>query len=252
MPERKNSSATTTAERDAGGFAAAARRAGQMEYDWNFAIVWDYRAVLLRGLLYTVMLAAITIVTSMILGLALALLRGSKIPFVYPVISTMISVVRAVPVLVLLVWMYYCLPIITGLKLEGFTTVVIALSIYSSAFFAEIFRGGIQSIDRGHIEAAQSVGMTRGQVFQRIVAPLAFQRIFPPLVNQCILVLKNTTLAGYVAVPELLYLGQQVSVRTFRPLELLTVVAVLFVVTIVPLTLAAEYFEKKYREKYFR
>ena len=223
-----------------------------MQYEWNFSVVWDYRAVLLAGLLHTVVLAMITIIASMILGLMLALVRNSKIPHVYPTISAFISVVRAVPVLVLLVWMYYCLPIITGLKLDGYTTVIIALSIYSSAFFAEIFRGGIQSIDRGYVEAAHSVGMTRRQTFQRIIAPLAFQRIFPPLVNQCILVLKNTTLAGYVAVPELLYLGQQVSIRTFRPLELLTAVAILFVVTIVPLTLAAEYFEKKFHEKYFR
>ena len=223
-----------------------------MEYDWNFAIIWDYRQVLLRGLMNTVVLAFVTIIASMILGLGLALLRSSRVPLIYPVISTFISVVRAVPVLVLLVWMYYCLPIITGLKLDGYTTVTIALSIYSAAFFSEIFRGGIQSIDRGHVEAAQSVGMTRGQGFKRIVGPLAFQRIFPPLVNQCILVLKNSTLAGYVAVTDLLYLGQQISVRTFRPLELLTVVAALFILTIVPLTLAAEYFEKKYHNKYFR
>jgi polar amino acid transport system permease protein len=223
-----------------------------MEYDWNFWIIWDYRAVLLKGLMHTVILAVITIFASMFLGLVLALLRGSRTRILYPAISTFISIVRAVPVLVLLVWMYYCLPIITGIKMDGYATVVIALSIYSSAFFSEIFRGGIQSIDRGYIEAAHSVGMTRAQTFRRIVGPLAFQRIFPPLVNQCVLVLKNTTLAGYVAVPEILYLGQQVSVRTFRPLELLTVVAVLFVVTIVPLTLAAEYFEKKYHNKYFR
>ncbi|SDJ53301.1 amino acid ABC transporter permease [Salipiger marinus] len=223
-----------------------------MEYDWNFAIVWDYRMVLLRGLGQTVLLAGITIVLSTILGLVLATLRDSRIPLVYPVLSTFVSVVRAVPVLVLLVWMYYCLPILTGLKMNGFTTVTIALSIYSAAFYSEIFRGGIRSIDRGMIEAGQSVGMTRGQVFQRIVGPLAFQRIFPPFVNQCILVLKNTTLAGYVAVPELLYLGQQISVRTFRPLELLTAVAVLFIVTIVPLTLLAEHIEKTFHNKYYR
>ncbi|UIN35039.1 amino acid ABC transporter permease [Methylobacterium oryzae] len=223
-----------------------------MDYEWNFSVVWDYQAVLLNGLLHTVALAIVTIIASMILGLFLTLLRMSRMPFVHPAISMIISIVRAVPVLVLLVWMYYCLPIVTGWRPNGYTTVVIALSIYSSAFFAEIFRSGIRSIDRGHIEAAQSVGMTRGQTFRRIVAPLALQRIFPPLVSQCILVLKNTTLAGYVAVPELLYVGQQISVRTFRPLELLTVVAVLYVITIVPLTLIAEYFEKKFHESYFR
>jgi len=223
-----------------------------MDYEWNFQVIWEYRDVLMSGLIHTIFLAVITIAVSMILGLGLALLRGAKTTAIYTVVSTLIQLVRAVPVLVLLVWMYYCLPIVTGLKLDPYTTVITALSIYSSAFFAEIFRGGIQSIDRGHVEAAYSVGMTRAQVFKRIVGPLAFQRIFPPLVNQCILVLKNTTLAGYVAVPELLYLGSQVSVRTFRPLELLTVVAILFIVTIVPLTFSAEYLEKRYHNRYYR
>lgn len=223
-----------------------------MKYDWDFSVVWEYREVLLTGFLHTLFLAAVTIVASMALGLLLALLRNSRVIFLYKSVSIFIQTVRAVPVLVLLVWMYYCLPIITGLKFDGYTTVIVALSIYSASFYAEIFRSGIQSIEKGHIEAAHSVGMKGGQVFKRIVAPLAFQRVFPPLVSQCVLVLKNTTLAGYVAVPELLYLGQQISVRTFRPLELLTTVAVIFILTIVPLTYAAEQLEKKYLNKFYR
>lgn len=223
-----------------------------MTFEWDFSIIWDYRHLLVQGLMMTIVLAMITIALSMIVGLFMALLRDSKILFVDGILSVFVSIVRAVPILVLIVWMYYCLPIITGLKLNGYTTVIIALTIYSAAFYSEIFRGGIRSIDRGLIEAGEAVGMTRAQVFRRIVGPLAFQRIFPPLVNQCILVLKNTTLAGYVAVPELLYLGQQISVRTFRPLELLTVVAGLFILTIVPLTLIAERIEKSYHNKYYR
>jgi polar amino acid transport system permease protein len=150
-----------------------------------------------------------------------------------------------------LVWIYYCMPILTGLSLSGFYTAVLALSLYSAAFYSEIFRAGFQSIEKGHIEASLSVGMTRGQILRRITGPLAFQRIFPPLVSQCVLVIKNTSLAGYIAVAEILYQGQQVSIRTFRPLEVLTIVAIIFLIIILPLTLIANKLEAKYRKKYF-
>lgn len=220
-------------------------------YEWDFSVVFEYRDVFLRAIGTTLTLAIMTIICGMILGLILYLLRTSSWRPVYGIITAIVEVLRAVPPLVLLVWIYYCMPILTGLSLSGFQTGVLALSLYSSAFYSEIFRAGFQSIEKGQIEAGFSVGMSRTQILRRITGPLAFQRIFPPLVSQCVLVIKNTSLAGYIAVAEILYQGQQVSIRTFRPLEVLTIVAAIFLAIILPLTFLANRMEAKYRRKYF-
>jgi polar amino acid transport system permease protein len=220
-------------------------------YEWNFAVVLEYREVFLRAIGLTLTLAVTTILCGMALGLALYLLRANAWRVVSGLMAAIVEVLRAVPPLVLLVWIYYCMPILTGLSLTGFQTAVLALSLYSSAFYSEIFRAGFQSIEKGQIEAGFSVGMTRFQILHRITGPLAFQRIFPPLVSQCVLVIKNTSLAGYIAVAEILYQGQQISIRTFRPLEVLTIVALIFLAVILPLTLFANVMEAKYRKKYF-
>lgn len=220
-------------------------------YEWDFSVVFEYRDVFLRAIGTTLTLAIMTIICGMILGLILYLLRTSSWRPVYGIITAIVEVLRAVPPLVLLVWIYYCMPILTGLSLSGFQTGVLALSLYSSAFYSEIFRAGFQSIEKGQIEAGFSVGMSRTQILRRITGPLAFQRIFPPLVSQCVLVIKNTSLAGYIAVAEILYQGQQVSIRTFRPLEVLTIVAAIFLAIILPLTFLANRMEAKYRRRYF-
>jgi polar amino acid transport system permease protein len=130
-------------------------------------------------------------------------------------------------------------------------TVVIALSLYTSVFFAEIFRAGLQSVDRGQIEAAQAIGMGRYDILRRIAGPVAFIRILPPFVSQCVLTIKSTALAGYVAVGELLYQGQRISIHTFRPLEVLTAVALIFAAIILPLTLLAGRLDSRIQKKYF-
>ena len=223
----------------------------QSAYEWDFAVVLQYREVFLRAIGTTLTLAITIVICGMVLGLVLYLIRVNSWRPIYYLVTTVIEVLRAVPTLVLLVWIYFCMPILTGLSLNGFQTGVLALSLYSAAFYSEIFRAGFQSIDKGQIEAAYSVGMTRSQILRRITGPLAFQRIFPPLVSQCVLVIKNTSLAGYIAVAEILYQGQQISIRTFRPLEVLTVVALIFLAIILPLTFLANVLESKYRKKYF-
>lgn len=223
----------------------------QSAYEWDFAVVLQYREVFLRAIGTTLTLAITIVICGMVLGLVLYLIRVNSWRPVYYLVTTVIEILRAVPPLVLLVWIYYCMPILTGLSLNGFQTGVLALSLYSAAFYSEIFRAGFQSIDKGQVEAAYSVGMTRSQILRRITGPLAFQRIFPPLVSQCVLVIKNTSLAGYIAVADILYQGQQISIRTFRPLEVLTVVALIFLAIILPLTFLANVLESKYRKKYF-
>lgn len=223
----------------------------QPAYEWKFSVLLEYREVFLRAIGMTITLALTVILCGMAIGLVLYFVRANSWRAVNLAVTAVVEVLRAVPPLVLLVWIYYCLPILTGLSFSGFQTAVIALSLYSAAFYSEIFRAGFQSIEKGQVEAGYSVGMTRLQILRRITGPLAFQRVFPPLVSQCVLVVKNTSLAGYIAVAEILYQGQQVSMRTFRPLEVLTIVALIFLLIILPLTAIANAMEAKYRRKYF-
>jgi polar amino acid transport system permease protein len=219
-------------------------------YQWDFSILGQYREVLAVAVETTLEIALATVVLGALLGLLLALLRMSRLALLRYPANAFIQVVRAVPPLVLIVWFYYCLPILTGWSPAAFETAVVALSLYSASFYAEIFRAGLQSIERGYIEAGLSVGMTRWQVFRRISGPLALQNIFPPLVGQCVLVVKNTSLVGYIAVADILYQGQQISIQTFRPLEVLTVIAAMFLAIILPITALANFLEARLRVKY--
>lgn len=221
-----------------------------MSYQWDFASILRFRGLFLQAIGTTVWLSISVVVVGVLLGLLLTAIRRSSIPILPWIVIGFVEVLRAVPPLVLLVWVYYCMPILLGFGLTNYQTTVLALALYSSAFYAEIFRAGAQSIDKGLIEAGQSVGMTRTQVLTRIVGPLAFQRVLPPFVSQCILVIKNTSLGGYIAVQELLYQGQRVSIEIFRPLEVLTMVALIYIAMIVPLSALANRYEKSTRKRY--
>lgn len=218
-----------------------------MEYDWDFSVLWKYHSVIEGAVLTTLRIALQTAFFGIILGFVFALLRLGRIPIISHLTVIAIEGLRSVPPLVLLVWLYYCLPILIGLELGAIATVTVALSLYGAAFFAEIFRAGLQSIDRVYVEAGLSVGMSKLQILRRISAPLAFRQVLPPLVSQCVLVVKNTSLAGYVAVADILYQGQQIGLRTFRPLEVLTIVALIYLAIIIPLTQAANLFERHLR-----
>jgi polar amino acid transport system permease protein len=221
-------------------------------YQWDFQILWQYRALFLDALGTTVYLAVATIVTGVLLGALLVALRRTGIAPLVWVTTVIVELVRAVPPLVLLVWFYYCMPIVLGVSMSAGWTTIFALALYSAAFYAEIFRAGLQSVDVGHNEAGLAVGMSRRQIFTRITGPLAFQKIFAPFISQCVLVVKNTSLAGYIAVSDILYVGQRVSNATFRPIEVLSVVALVYVAIIVPLSALAGVIEKRARAKYLR
>lgn len=216
-----------------------------LSYQWDFSAVARYQHLFVNALGVTLWLSVLIVAFGVVLGLALAMIRRSRWFAVRALAVAFIDVVRAVPPLVLLVWIYYCLPILVGAKLSAFNTTVVALSLYSAAFYAEIIRAGFQSVDRGHIEAGLTVGMGRTQIMTRIVGPLAFQKILPPFVSQCILVIKNTSLGSYVAVQEILYMGQRISSETFRPIEVLTTVALLYIVIIIPATYAISAYERR-------
>jgi polar amino acid transport system permease protein len=221
-------------------------------YQWDFGVVVQFSDILATAVGVTFKLMVLVIVVAVPFGLLLALLRmGRLAPFRYSAVAV-VEVTRAVPPLVWVVWFYYCLPILTGVSFSAITTVVVALALYTGVFFAEIFRAGLQSVDRGAIEAAYAGGMSSFQVLRRITGPIAFLRVFPPFTSQCVLVMKQTSLGSFVAIPELVYEGQRLSIHTFRPMEVLTTIAFCYAMIIVPSTLAANWMDSKIQAKYFR
>lgn len=223
-----------------------------MTYQWDFSLFYQYRSLMLNAALVTFQLVALSVVLGILVGLALAPLRMAERRLLRYPATAVIEVVRSVPPLVLVVWSYYCLPILTGLALPAFWTCVIAIALYSGVFYAEIFRAGVQAVDRGLVEAGLSVGMRPTTVMIRITGPLAFLRVLPPFTSQCVMAIKNSVLGSYIAVGEILYEGQRLSIHTFRPLEVLTLVAAFFVAVILPLTLTAGAIERRIFLKYFR
>lgn len=206
-------------------------------YQWDFSFIWSYRWLFVDGLGVTLGFTVATIVLGLLVGLFAALARMSPFAPVRWPVQGVIEVFRCTPVLVQLVWFYYALPILAGIELSATTAAVMALSFYGGSFYSEIIRGGIVSIERGQSEAAMALGMRPIQVMRRIVLPQALKRMVPPLMNQSIIQLKNTSLVSVLAVPDLLYQGQAVAHDTYRPLEIYTLTAIIYFVVLLPLTL---------------
>lgn len=204
--------------------------------------------MLLLGIGYTLLFTAICVAGGLAVGLVVGLGRLSGNPWVTAPLRAFVEVFRCTPVLVQLVWFYYALPVLTGIEMSAPMAAGICLSLYGGAFYSEIIRGGIISIDPGQTEAGQAIGMTRFQVMRRIILPQAFKRMVPPLMSQSIMQLKNTSLLSVLAVPDLLYQGQVIAHETYRPLEVYTFIAVAYFIILLPATMWAKRIEQNHTQ----
>ncbi|MGF1526292.1 MAG: amino acid ABC transporter permease [Candidatus Competibacterales bacterium] len=216
-----------------------------MDYQFRFDVVWANRDFLLAGLYYTLAISGVALLMATLGGLVVALMSLSRLAAVRLVASSFGEVIRNTPILVQLLWWYYVIPILSGLRVEAFTAVVVGLSVYSSAFIAEVFRAGIQAVPKGHKEAAQVLGLSAPQTFIRVVLPQAVRTILPPLASNFVILIKYSSLASYLAVGEITRRGMELQASTFRPLEIFTVIAVVYFVICFPLTMATRYLEHR-------
>ncbi|WP_145135402.1 amino acid ABC transporter permease [Roseomonas gilardii] len=214
-------------------------------YEWDFYFIWGYRWLFLQGLGVTIAFTIGIVLIGLVVGLMAGLGRLAPYAIVRWIAQAYIEVFRCTPVLVQLVWFYYALPILSGIDMSATSAAMLALSLYGGAFYAEIIRGGIVSIDAGQQEAAEALGMTPGQSMRRIILPQAIKRMVPPLMNQSIIQFKNTSLVSVLAVPDLLYQGQAIAHDTYRPLETYSLVAVIYFAVLFPLTLLVQYLERR-------
>lgn len=222
-----------------------------MSYTWDFAVLWTFRGTFLRGVVMTAYLTIVATLIGVAWGLALALMRNTRFaPLRYFAIGY-IGFFRTTPALVQLVWIYYSLPIVTGIQLPNFISVAIGLGCHSAAYFAEIFRAGIQSIEQGQTYAARSLGMSHAQTMRRIILPQAVQRMVPPFINEFVSLAKLTTLGSVLAVYELMQEANNLIVSVFRPLEIYTTLALLFFAILFPITLVSQWLERRWVQRKF-
>jgi polar amino acid transport system permease protein len=213
-------------------------------YEWDFHFLWTYQSLILKGVGVTIGFTILTVLLGLVIGTLVALGRLTNNRWIAAPLVAFIEIFRCTPVLVQLIWVYYALPVLIGLELTPGTAAVLTLSFYGAAFYAEIIRGGIVSIEQGQWDAGRALGLRPLQLMRLVILPQAIKRMVPPLVNQCILQLKNTSLVSALAVPDILYEGQLITSATYRPLETYTMVAVVYFLILFPLTQFAKRLER--------
>jgi len=203
-----------------------------MGYEWDFGIVFRDFDLLMLGLINTLKVTGLALLFGVPLGLILALLRlyGSW-PIRIPV-GVVIEFLRSTPPIAQLFWFFFALPILIGVEMDPFRASVLTFSLQSSAFFAEVFRGGIVSIDRGQWEAAKAIGMDRNRTLRRVILPQAVKRMIPAFLERAIELMKTTTLVSTISYADLLYQANSIAQSTYRSLEVFSIAAAIYFVVI--------------------
>lgn len=214
-------------------------------YTWSFAPIIQASDLFLWGAWITVVYTAGSIAIGLVLGLAVCFARLSGIGPLNWFAQGFQELFRCTPLLVQLLWIYYALPLLLGFDMPNWAAALLTLSLYAAAFYAEVFRGGIVSIDKGQFEAGAAIGMSGWQVMRRIILPQAIRRMMPAFINQSVTQFKNTSLVSVLAVPDLLYQGQIVAMETYRALEVYSVIAAIYFVVLLPATVIVKRAEKR-------
>jgi len=202
---------------------------------------------LIGGLWDTILLSLVAIAISIEIGLLIALPGLSSNPWLRSINRVYVEVVRSVPLLVLILWVYYGLPVVAGISIGVFWAGVIALALGDSAFQAEIFRAGIQSVAKGQIEAARSISLSYVDTMRYVILPQAIRRVLPALGNQFVYVLKMSSLVSVIGMQELTRRANELVVSEYRPLEIYTVLVLEYLVLILIVSAGVRWLERKMR-----
>lgn len=197
------------------------------DYDWS--LIWDNREALLNGLLTALSVALVALLISVVFGLALAVLRLAPKPFSW-IALIYINIFRGVPALVSVIWVYFGIALLLGIRFTVFQAGVIALSLLYSAFFAEIFRSALQAVPPGHTEAGWALGMRSGQIFFSVTLPQAVKIALPNIGSMFIGMVKDTSTFTVIGLLEVVRVTQNLVATTFQPFVLYTAAALIYVV----------------------
>ena len=200
---------------------------------------------LLLGIPLTLAITVVACVVGVIIALPIAIARAAAVPVVSPIVRLLVDFFRTTPPLMHIVWAYYALPVVANIKLDAFTVVAGALACSAAAQMSEIFRGAIVAVPRGQWDAGQVIGLSYAQRLWWVILPQSLRLIYAPAANALVSLLKQSSLAAVIALPEIMNRGWLLAAQNFRPIEVLTTVALIYFVLTWPLALLAAYLERR-------
>ncbi|MBL0373955.1 amino acid ABC transporter permease [Rhizobium sp. KVB221] len=212
---------------------------------YNFAIVLKFQHALLLGLWMTIQLTIVCVAIGCVLGFLLSLARTSKNAALRGVSGVYVEFFRGTPVLIQLFWVFFCLPLILGAELSNFASGVIALSLYMGAITSETFRASLKSVGSEQIDACVALGLSPWVRTTSVILPQAVLRAAPTLLSNVVSLFKESALVSAVGMADLMFVGQNISNNTARPVEVLTVVALIYFVIAFPLTRLVAVIERR-------
>ena len=218
---------------------------GLMNFDMNLVV--NSFPLLLIGAGVTVQITVLSTAIGFVIGLIVGVARISNLRVLRMLAEVYVEFFRGTPLLVQIFLFYFALPVITGQRIDPFIAAISACGINSGAYVAEIFRAGIQSVDDGQMEAGRSLGMTWLQTMRYIIVPQAFKRVIPPLGNEFIAMLKDSSLVSVIGFEELTRRGQLIIAKTYGSFEIWMSVAVIYLVMTLPISRFVAYLERRYR-----
>lgn len=212
-------------------------------FDW--AGVIDFLPQILQGLYYTLLISVLGLLIGFILGAIFGLGRIARNKLIYWISSIYIEIVRGTPVLVQAIWIFFALPLIINQEINSIFAGVVVIALNSGAYIAEIVRGAVESVDKGQMEAGRSLGLNQRKTMRYVIWPQAFKRMIPPLGNQFIISIKDTSLLSVILVPELIYQGRLIAANHFNAVEIYTTVALFYLIVTLSLSFVLRYLERR-------
>jgi len=204
--------------------------------DFDFSVITDHWRFLVSGIGVTLLLSVVSGLTSIAAGFVVAMLRMYGPRWLRPIVVLYIDSMRAIPVLVVLVWTFFALPILTGLTMPPFFAALIGLTVHLAAYVAEIVRAGVESVRPGQTRASLALGMSRAQIVRRIVLPQAIVRMLPAFGSLLSITIKDTAIASVIAVPELMRQSETLAGQSFQPIEVYTFAMLVYFLILFPVT----------------
>lgn len=215
--------------------------------NFDFDLITRSIPLLLMGAGITVQITVISVGIGLLIGMFIGMARLSKTWLVRAAATVYVDFIRGTPLLVQIFIIYFALPLIVGRRIDPFIAAITACGVNSGAYVAEIFRAGIQSIDKGQMEAGRSLGMTWAQTMRFVILPQAFKRIIPPLGNEFIAMLKDSSLVSVIGFEELTRRGQLIIARTYGSFEIWMTVAVIYLMMTLTISRLVDYLERRYK-----
>lgn len=215
--------------------------------NFDFDLVVRSFPLLLMGAGVTIKITALSVSFGLLIGMFVGMARLSKVRIVYLLSTMYVDFIRGTPLLVQIFLIYFALPMLIGKRIDPFIAAITACSVNSGAYVAEIFRAGIQSIDKGQMEAGRSLGMTWAQTMRFIILPQAFKRVIPPLGNEFIAMLKDSSLVSVIGFEELTRRGQLIIARTYGSFEIWLTVAFIYLLMTFTISRLVDFLERRYK-----